>query len=263
MPLQMSMVLFRDTPAFAVQEIQTFLASHWPELGPVSDIVEDDMTLSMSLPTADVAIGMMPIPVPASDLDEPCATSILWPDARTIVPGHLSHAIVTVHGELAPVALSTLLTQVTAALMASTESALGVFWTNATLLVPKDLFIDFAVEVLPAEPPLPIWVDYRVGWNEDRTTSAGFTKGMAALGHMELEARAANESPAELRKRFEAVTGYLLENGPVIDDRDTVGENAHEKIRVVYGDSAYGGKQQVMQLVYATEAKKMRRWKLW
>ncbi|WP_178372561.1 DUF4261 domain-containing protein [Massilia sp. CF038] len=129
--------------------------------------------------------------------------------------------------------------------------------------MPKNLFADFATEVIPHGAPLPIWVDYRVGWNDGKTHSAGFTTGLAALGLMEMEAQLAAESPAELRKRFEAITHYLLENGMVIRDGDTVGESASEKIRVQYCPSHFGAKDPVMQLVYAANGDKKPWWKLW
>lgn len=250
MPLQISMVLFRQQPTLSVTAIQEALASRRTTLPLPSNSSEDGGTVAFNLGDADVAIGLMPAPIPWSDLEGPCATSILWRDAASVVREHQYHAIVTVRGELSPIALSTLLTQVTAALAASSAECLGVFWINAVLLVPRGLFVDFATEVLPLGPPLPIWVDYRVGWNEDKTTSAGFTTGLAALGLMELEALSATEPPSELKRRFEAIAGYLAEHGLVIKDGHTVGESAEEKIRVAYSTSAFGAKDQVMNLSY-------------
>ncbi|WP_223164732.1 DUF4261 domain-containing protein [Massilia mucilaginosa] len=263
MPLQISMILFNEAPAYAVNELQAFLSSSWPGLPLISDVSAEENTLAFNLAGAEVVIGTMPAPVPWSDLEGPCATSILWPDAASVVPGHKHHALVTVRGELAPVALSTVLTQVTAALMATTPGTPGVFWTNAALLVPKDMFIDFAVKIMPLGPPLTIWVDCRVGWTEVDALSSGFTTGLAELGLMELEAQGATEPPAELRERFEAIAQYLLENGQVINDGDTLGESADEKIRVVYAESAFGIEGTVMRLVYESEPTKKPWWKPW
>lgn len=263
MSLQISMVLFDETPVFSMEALAAAFTSNWPDLPPVTDMAEQDNILSFRLGEADIAILTAPVPVPWSDLEGPCATSILWPDATASVGAHKSHAIVTVRGELDPIAIATLLTQVSAALMAATPSALGVFWTNATLVVPKNLFIDFAVDVLPLGPPLAIWVDYRVGPTDNEGVSRGFTTGLAELGLMELEAQAAPESPSELRKRFEGISGYLLEHGLVIQDGDTLGESATEKIRVLFSPSSFGNKDQVMQLVYEPVAEKKSWWKPW
>lgn len=263
MSLQIAMIFFNHAPVYPVKEVLAFLSSRWPGLAAVSDVSEDGNTLAFNVDTAEVVIGTMPAPVPWSDLEGPCATSILWPDAASMLRSHTHHAIVTVRGELDPVALSTVLTQVTAALMAATPGTPGVFWTNAALLVPKDMFIDFAVKIMPMGPPLTIWVDSRVGWTEVDAFSSGFTTGLAELGLMELEAEKATEPPAELRKRFEAIARYLLENGQVISDGDTLGESADEKIRVVYGPSAFGIEGTVMRLVYEALPAKKSWWKSW
>ena len=209
-----------------------------------------------------VIVGMVQAPIPWSELEGPCETSVLWPEAEKALKAHKEHALVTVSAETDPVELSKLLTQVTAAVMASSPEALGVYWGNATLVVSKDLFIDFACEFLPDQLPLHIWIDVRVGKDGD-TTSAGFTHGMAAFGHMELETRNAPEPPGELRNRLINLAHYMLENGPVISDRDTVGESEHEKIRVVFASSSFGHKGKVMRLDYEQAAPDKPWWKLW
>jgi hypothetical protein len=93
-------------------------------------------------------------------------------------------------------------------------------------------------------------------------SSSGFTTGMAALGHMEFEAQGAPEPPGELRKRFEALAGYVLEHGPVIEDGDTIGEDANERIRVVFSDSAFGHEGKVMRLEYERPSPQ-KPWWLW
>ena len=116
------------------------------------------------------------------------------------------------------------------------------------------MFIDFA-EFLPEEFPLFIWVDFRVGGNDEGSTS-GFTAGMTALGHMEIESQNASDEVGEFRERLFGLCQYLLENGPVIRNGHTVGADAQEKIKVVYGKSAFGHEDAVMRLVYEPADKK-------
>lgn len=262
MSLSISMVLLRDDQALSADEIQKDFAAKWSDLPSPSDVEQGDGTVSFNVGENSVIIAKMPAPFPWSDLEGPCATSVLWPSAEDDLKNHQRHAVVTVTGDLDPLAMSVLLTQATVSVMAATPSALGVYWGNATLIVPKDIFIDFATEVMPLGPPLHIWVDFRVGPDSERT-SAGFTHGMQALGHMEFEAKQAAEPPGELRERFLALGSYVVENGPVIRDGDTVGEDEHERIRVVYSDSEFGHEEQVMRLVYEQESPKKPWWKLW
>jgi hypothetical protein len=106
------------------------------------------------------------------------------------------------------------------------------------------------------------WVDFRVGRNAAGKTS-GFTTGMESLGHMEFETEDSPEPPHELRDRFFALANYVLDNGPVIRDGDTIGEDANERIRVVYADSAFGHEGKVMRLQYTPVEQKKPWWRPW
>ena len=262
MAIGISMLLLTADAPIRGGDVQRQLAENWPGVPAATKVEEEEDTLSLQLGDSLVVMAKMPAPFPWKDLEGPCATSILWKNAAQEVKRHTIHWIVTVHGELAPVMLSTRLTQVTAAAMASCPAAIGVYWGNATLIVPKNIFIEFAKEVLPHGPPLHVWVDFRVG-RDSETTSSGFTAGMKALGHMEFETQRSPEPPGELRERLLALAGYVVENGPVIRDGDTVGEDAQERIRVVYSNSSFGHEGKVMRLVYEDSSAKKPWWKLW
>jgi hypothetical protein len=262
MAIGISMIMLASDAPIRVSDVQHHLAENWPDLPAATDVEEKDGTLALQIGEAGLIMARMPAPIPWSELEGPCATSILWRNAAAEVKKHAIHWIVTMNGELDPLALSTALTQATAAALAVCPASIGVYWGNATLVIPKDIFINFAKDVLPHGPPLHIWVDFRVGKDSD-TTSSGFTAGMKALGHMEFETQKSPEPPGELRERLLALAGYVVENGPVIRDGDTVGEDADERIRVVYADSLFGHEGQVMRLVYETASPKKPWWKLW
>jgi hypothetical protein len=233
--------------------IRNHLATKWPDLGQPEATGGERDQISFRVAGCDVIIAMMRAPIPWSDLEGPCATSWLWKDAAATLKQHAGHLIVTLLSDLNPVERSVLLTQVCAAVLATCAEAPGVYWSNATLVVPSKVFQEFAERILP-DPPLYIWVDYRVGTTGK--TSSGFTTGMQALGHMELETESATEAPGDLRERFFALGNYLLEHGPVIKNGDTVGEDANERIKVVYAKSAFGHEGQVMRLEYEPLQKK-------
>lgn len=46
---------------------------------------------------------------------------------------------------------------------------------------------------------------------------------------MEFEAKSTSEPVDGLRERFRSLANYVLDNGPVIRDGDTIGENAAER----------------------------------
>jgi hypothetical protein len=257
-----SMVMFSNQATASGKEVCRELTSRWPNLPSPTEFEVNDNIATFNVGSAMVFLAPMPAPIPWSDLEGPCATSLLWKNATNEVKNHQQHLLVTVHGELDPIEHSALLTQVTTAVLAVSSSAIGVYWGNATLIVPKAIFIDFAMEVMNEGPPLHIWVDFRVGGESDQTSS-GFTSGMVALGHMELEAKNTPEQPADLRERLMGLAGYLLDKGPVIKNGDTIGEDAHERIRCVYSKSAFGHEGKVMRLQYEPASRQKPWWKMW
>ncbi len=262
MPVGLSMIMLTADVPIGVGDVQRQLAENWPDLPATTDAEEGEDSLSLQLGESFIVMAKMPGPIPWTELEGPCATSILWRNATEEVKQHKIHWIVTVNSDLDQVGNSTLLTKATAAALAACSSAIGVYWGNATLVVPKGIFIDFAKEVLPHGAPLHIWVDFRVGKDSEKTSS-GFTAGMKALGHMEFETQHSPEPPGELHKRLMGLADYVVENGPVIRDGDTVGEDAEERIRVVYSDSEFGHQGKVMRLVYEQATAKNPWWKLW
>jgi len=252
------MIPLSKDPQISTSAVKADLLATWPEMPPLGDTDKSDQS-AVSFTVGDdahVFLTLMLSPIPWSDLEGPCATSVLWRDAAAILRPHTAHLLVTImfQGEPSPIEKSTLLTQVTAALVHTCDAVLGVFWCNATMVIQPKVFREFAVEVLPVGPPLHIWVDIRIGSNEQNSMS-GFTAGLAALGHLEIETNNSPESPAELRERIESLIDYLLQNGPVINDGDIVGEDMNEPISAVFSPSSFGHEGTVMRLDYASTDK--------
>jgi len=246
----------------SAQEIQRDLAATWPGLPAAGKPEKKENTLAFRLGDADVIMGHMPAPIPWSDLEGPCATSWLWPKSAEELRSHAGHLIVTVMADKPPLERAKLLSIVAASIVHTCQGAIGVYWGDATLVIPGKLFREFAAEMLPAGLPLYIWIDFRIGRSQEGGT-CGFTTGMEALGHMEFETLQSPEPPGELRERLFGLACYLIENGPVIRDGDTFGESADERIKVIYSQSAFGNPKQVMRLDYGGAGGKKPWWKVW
>lgn len=262
MSISIAMVALGKDAKLSVGEIQRDLKATWPSLPTPANAEKNDKTFSFDVGEAQVIVGLMPAPIPWNDLQGPCATSWLWPESASVLRQHQQHLIVTVMGEENSLARIKLLTQVIASILATCPGALGVYWGDATLVISPKLFREFAVEMLPDGLPLFIWIDFRVGQGQNGLT-AGFTTGMRAFGHMELETLNSPEPPGELRERFFGLACYLLENGPVIRDGDTLGADESEKIRAIYSPSSFGHEDQVIRLDYGQTAAKKPWWKMW
>lgn len=261
MPISIAMVALDENAELSGEDIRRDLQRTWPSLPRATDLEEKDDSIAFRLGQTDVIMMKMPAPIPWTDLKGPCETSWLWPDATKVLKRHKEHLIVTVSSEEGPIEQSRWLTYVIASIVETCKQAVGVYWGNATMVISPKVFRDFAAEILPHANPLFVWVDFRVSPGEGES-SVGFTTGMQALGHMEFETLNSPESAGELRERLHGLAAYILENGPVIKDGDTVGEDANERITVRYAKSAFGHKGKVMRLDYSSAAKKPW-WKVW
>jgi hypothetical protein len=260
--ISIAFVALGEKPQLSADAIQRDLKATWPSLPALGKAEKKDITLAFSVGEASVILGLMPAPIPWSDLQGPCATSWLWPEAASVLKQHRNHLIVTVMGDENPLNRAKLLSMATASILATCPQAVGVYWGDATLVISPKLFREFATQMLPGGLPLYIWIDFRIGRNESGGCS-GFTTGMKAFGHMELETLNSPEPPGELRERFFGLACYLIENGPVIRDGDTVGEDANERIKISYSLSAFGHEGQVMRLDYSTVRAGKPWWKIW
>ena len=238
MTLSLAMVAMGAKGSINLRALQDDLLKNWPGLPQISGAKRDENTVSFQIGTVNVAIGFIPGPIPWSDLEGPCATSALWPDSAEVLKDHRSHLIVSVFNEPSALSRFVLLTKIVASLAATSPGVLGIYWSHGSLVVSPALFRDFALEVLPSGPPIHIWIDFRVGKERDGL-SYGFTTGLSALGHMELEVRSAPEAIESLHERLIAISGYLVSKGPVISDGDTVGESEFERLVIRVAPSTF------------------------
>ena len=260
---KLGMIALKDGRLPSLEAICRSLSELWPagqtvEIGwgdGTSDEERDDPdrvdAVFFRINDAKCFVALMPGPIPWSDLEGPCATSVLWADAEHEMKQHNTHflASVMMPEEADPINGSVLLTQLITATIEASSNVIGIYYGDATLVVQPQLFKEMATTMLPDAFPLFLWVDIRVGVN-DRGYTSGFTTGMHALGHMELETEDASDDPGDLRERLMSVCDYLLQNGPIIKNGNTIGQDENERIRVVYSDSVFGHEQQVMRLVY-------------
>jgi hypothetical protein len=256
MSVTVAYVLFGPKAKVDTAAVVAAVAAKWPDLDVRASDDAKDGQISLDIDGGSVIGMMMGAPMPM-DADELSAKSLLWPPkAKHLLAEHTDHMILTAFTGDDPVERSTRLTYATAGILGACDRAVGVYWGDANHAVKGDLFQEMAAEMLPDSLPLWLWIATLVGKGEDGTQ--GCTVGLKALGHMELETTNASDDVGDLRERFLTLAGYLIENGPVIQDGNTVGADENEKIRVIYSDSEFGHDEQVMRLDYQPVKKKRR-----
>ncbi|HRY08045.1 MAG TPA: DUF4261 domain-containing protein [Hyphomicrobiaceae bacterium] len=117
--------------------------------------------------------------------------------------------------------------------------AVAVTWGN--VLVSADQFAGefhrFQSEQLL---PVRLWVMIQVSGDGQGGTIVS-TLGMDAFGLMEIEANSAPMEPQDALQFINNLAGYLIANGPVINDGDTVGGAQGEQVKVRFAPSFRDG----------------------
>lgn len=254
-------------PKLSAEALLAQMRSDWPDLdqsllrlgaapsddGAPKDADADDSPMQC-LEYGDALIALMPIPVQiGDDIDQICAHSRLWPDATPAPVDYAGHTIVTVMGfsddgqDGNLVAQAALLSRVLASAIAVSDSIQAVYFGSANHVVLPGLFRELTQTTLPE--PMPIaWVAINVGERPDGVMT-GHTRGMDMLGLMDIEINETADSAQGVFDRLTGIVDYLIENGMVISDGDTLGATDEERIRVVYGRSALDSEREVMRLV--------------
>lgn len=253
------MLLTQDTALPPIERIQKEL-SVWSDLPLVKDIEKSPSHYTFTLDETRCMIGLIPVPIPPQELELPCKTSLLWPDASAEVPKASAHMVINVFEEEKKIYSCMLLTVLATAVMAASPTATGVYWGCAPQLIRKDEFTKSAKKLVPHTPPVHLWVASRVA-KDAGGTSSGFTQGLRTFDLMEIEAFRCPESPSDLHDRFMSIARYLMQEGTTIKHGDTFGYSASEKIKILHAQSHWGYKDEVMRLDYSQYSKPW--WRFW
>jgi hypothetical protein len=221
-----------------------------PEIAvDLGSVQAKDNGLVLGLGNDRAIVALMPMPIPWSNLEGPCATAWWWPEASEKVQQHTSHLLVMLAGDTGNLIQRHLtLTHLTAA-VASLTDAVGIYWSGGTLVHRPQDFIDEAQNVSDDNLPLHLWIDFRIEQNEDGSYRL-FTTGMKALGQMEIEIAHSTKTPEEIVHFAHSVAGYLITSNPRIDSGETIGRSQAEKIPATRAPSMFDATITVLRLDY-------------
>jgi hypothetical protein len=247
MALVLSLVALDGTRLPPDDELSRILSAESPGTeGPHQFRRRGDI-LTFEFTGHDVALALMAAAIPEQDLEGPIAASSLWPEASVELRRQRAHLVVTVFAKKAdPIKLWMTMTRVVAAL-AAVPSVIGIFWVVAGLVHSATRFRALARNMSREHLPLFLWIGFRVGQNPDGSLY-GFTTGLQALDHMELEVSQCNWTADELVDRLFNFAHYLIDRGPVLLDGETIGISADEQIAIEHRLSLCGDGRMVIHL---------------
>jgi hypothetical protein len=214
---------------------------------PSDDHRWDDGHLVFPFRDAQLAVSLMPAPVPWSDLEGPCATAWWWPEATEHMRRHRYHFLVAlIGGSIDQVERRVILTKVVSAVVSGTD-AVGVYWAEGTVVHEPGQFVEQAESASEDDIPGPLWIDVRIEENDDGSYRC-FTTGMAHLGFLEIEVERSRLAPEELMEFIGNTACYIVNGRKQIEDGETMGRTESERYKVRHVPSMFD-RSPVMSLV--------------
>ncbi len=234
--LILSMPMFKGDKAYSLDAVIQDLKSYW---GLAVDNVEgDDSTATFAVNGELAAIALMPAPIPAEEIESMFEYSYLWRDAEKETKEHTQHAIVTLlSSKNATVERYSILTKINASILKTSETAIGVYQGAQTLLLSKNLYIDFADFLREEQLPIQLWV--YIGIFNGEVKSSIYTYGMKEFGKSEIEIIDAPMNGEELYEFLLSILAYVLEYDVTLKDGETIGFTEEQKIKITESKAIY------------------------
>lgn len=263
-------MLFQDRLDADVTEgaLAAQLQLDWPDVDfsglAVGGNESADRDAPMCLDLDGKMIALLTVPSPAGDdVAEIVEHSRLWPNEVPAPADYSAHTIVTVlgrgDGHEDAIADAVLLSRVVASIIALTDTVRAVYFGSADHVVLPALFRDLMLDTLP-EPSLLAWVAINIGERPDGVMT-GHTRGLDMLGLPDVEIPETPESAEDTFDRLTSIASYLVEQGPVINDGDTIGTTEAAEIVVDHSPSAFDPDRTVLRLKFdADRSKRKRGW---
>jgi hypothetical protein len=247
--MALAMVALSQRTLPDLNKLQSFFEEHWNEKVNITNLRHDSESCSCVLADATIAISLMPMPIPWSQIEGPCATAWYWPEAAESLRNHQFHLIVAVTGSPHDKIDTALLLTKLVAFVAKGVQADGIYWGEGTLVHSVESFLNQALEMSREYLPLYLWIDFRVN-SEENSSLTLFTTGMKYFGLMEIEILQSKNPPSMLMDRAFNIAHYLLDNGPILLDGHTIGISQEEKIQVRHLPSIWESSRKVYRLEF-------------
>jgi hypothetical protein len=225
----LAMPMFNEVDSYDLEAVVADLKDYWNVT--VSDISGDGKTATMTINGVLVALASMPAAIPTKEIENIAPHNYLWKTALEDCKNHQSHAIVTVLSSKDASILERykILTQLNASVL-RTSKAIGIYQGTQTLLLEKELYLDFANFLLEDQLPVQLWI--YIGLVGGEAGSSIYTFGLKDFNKMELEVL---DSPMEKMDLYDfllLIVGYVVEQDVILKDGETIGFSADQKVKI-------------------------------
>lgn len=227
-----------STPEFDVETFRATLKEDWGIEYPDNpeDSEGEGKAIAFENNGMMVTIGLMEIKVP-DDEAEYWANSNFMTREESVAAArnHQAHLLVAVlGGEKAPLAAGELFVKAASTCLKA-DNALGIY-DCGTVWLPKD-YIESAMVMKEGGFPLGDLVF--IGLYQDERGISGWTNGLSSFGKEELEIIDSSQPPSEVYDLLWNVSAYVIQEGAVLRDGQTLGFSAEQKLSLTLSKGIY------------------------
>lgn len=227
--LILSMPMFNSDEGYSLSKIIDDLKTYW-KLN-VSELSGDDSVATFKIEDETVAVAIMSVPIPETDLEPILSFSYLWKNVEEELKTQTNHAIVSVlASNTKQVERFKILTKLNASILRTTGNSLGIYQGTQTLLLPKNVYLDFADFLLDDDLPLQLWL--YIGIINDENDSSIYTYGMKEFGKSEIEIIKSSMKGSDLYDFLLPVLSYIIESDVTLKNGETIGFSEEQKIKI-------------------------------
>lgn len=224
----LGMLMLQNETTFSLNALVTDFSENYIE--KIDELTGDDATAAFTIAGETVAIGYMPVPIPAGDIEGTALYAYNWPSVLEDVKEHKSHLIVSLLASSEdPIKRFKLFTQVVCSLLRTTD-ATGVYMGNQSLLIPKEDYLSDAAFMSDEYLPLNLWIYF--GLRHSSNSNSGYTYGLKEFGKLEMEVLDSSKNLEQVREFLFNIAHYVLEYDVTFEDGQTCGVSEDERITI-------------------------------
>jgi hypothetical protein len=207
---------------------------------------DDRHGIVVKVDRASVFVRLMASPLPKGQIDDLCGSAWYWKGACEVTSKHQAQAIVGISvSEMDKLDMHLLLTDAVVASM--DNNAIASYWLSS--LQSRDAFVRQATPLSRDAPPVWLWVNFRISSDVNKGFSLS-TSGMDRFGLREIEAKDIKRPGKDVFSLLHGMAQYLITNGPVIKDGESIGDSPKEGIKVQQGPSYWREGLTVYRVAY-------------
>jgi hypothetical protein len=242
-----AMILVGKQRNYSQHDIEILFNKEWPDLPNIKNFNEKDGTSVFDMDQYHIKIIHVPSAIPQEALEYPIKTAYYWKGARTIMTGHKSHYVVAVSSKKASVIEKYLILTKIVFSLGQYFDTVGIYWNPSYQIFKPQHYFSFSSLIHENKFPVPIWIKVVADKNDDGSYNL-YTEGMENFNQREMEIINYKGSFSEGLFSLLDLADYLLINGPIVKDGDTVGSR-QEPIKTKFTKSRVNPKQEVMRLI--------------